>query len=74
MPGRLGRYPQEALLPLRPVQMRGRSAGAKRAVIALSHTILIIASHILNSGQHYFVKRLQRLGLKVTLEPAAVVA
>lgn len=43
-------------------------------MIALSHTILIIASHILNSGQHYFVKRLQRLGLKVTLEPAAVVA
>ena len=67
--------------------------GAKRAVIAVAHTILIIAFHILKSGQgyhelggnyleqlnqeqlqHYFVKRLQRLGLKVTLEPATAVA
>jgi transposase len=62
-------------------------------VIAVAHTILIIAFHILKSGQsynelggnyleqinkeqlqRYFVKRLERLGLKVTLEPAAAVA
>jgi transposase len=62
-------------------------------VIAVSHTILIIAFHILKSGQgyhelgenyleqinkdqlqRYFVKRLERLGLKVTLEPATAVA
>jgi transposase len=67
--------------------------GAKRAVIAVAHTILIIAFHILKSGQgyhelggnyleqinknqlqRYFVKRLQRLGLKVTLEPAIAAA
>ena len=67
--------------------------GAKRAVIAVAHTILIIAFHILKSGQgyhelggnyleqinkdrlqHYFVKRLEKLGLKVTLEPATAVA
>lgn len=67
--------------------------GAKRAVIAVAHTILIIAFHILKCGQgyhelggnyleqinkdqlqRYFVKRLQRLGLKVTLESATAVA
>ena len=62
--------------------------GVKRAVIAVAHSILIIAYHMLKSGQgyhelggnyleqinkdqlqRYFVKRLQRLGLKVTVEP-----
>jgi hypothetical protein len=61
---------------------------------ASASTVLIIAFHILKSGQgyhelggnylekqinedqlqRYFVNRLQRLGLKVTLEPATAVA
>jgi transposase len=65
--------------------------GAKRAVVALAHSILIIAYHILEEdgtvytdlGPNYFderskeattrrtVKRLERLGYKVTLQPAA---
>jgi len=65
--------------------------GAKRAVVAVGHSILIIAYHILKEdgtvyqdlGPNYFderskeettrrtVKRLERLGYKVTLEPAA---
>lgn len=61
--------------------------GVKRAVIAVAHSILIIAYHMLKSGrsyeelggdyleqinkdqlQRYYVKRLERLGLKVTVE------
>lgn len=61
--------------------------GVKRAVIAVAHSMLIIAYHMLKTGtsyhelggnyleqinkdqlQRYFVKRLQRLGLKVTIE------
>jgi hypothetical protein len=65
--------------------------GAKRAVMAVAHSILVIAYHILKEegtvytdlGANYFderskeattrrtVKRLERLGYKVTLEPAA---
>jgi transposase len=65
--------------------------GAKRAVVAVAHSILVIAYHILKEegtvytdlGANYFderskeattrrtVKRLERLGYKVTLEPAA---
>jgi transposase len=65
--------------------------GAKRAVVAVAHSILVIAYHILKEdgtvyqdlGPNYFderskeettrrtVKRLERLGYKVTLEPAA---
>lgn len=63
--------------------------GKKRAAVAVAHSILIIAYHMLNRGteyvdlgpdyfdkrnqqqlQHSLVKRLERLGLKVTLEPA----
>jgi hypothetical protein len=59
----------------------------KRAVVAVAHSILIIAYQMLKTGcsyhelggnyleqinkdqvQRYFVKRLQRLGLKVTVE------
>jgi transposase len=62
--------------------------GVKRAVMAVAHTMLIIAYHMLKTGQsyhelggnyleqinkdqlqRYFLKRLQRLGLKVTVEP-----
>jgi len=62
--------------------------GVKRAVMAVAHTMLVIAFHMLKTGltyhelggtyleqinkdrlQRYFVKRLQRLGLKVTVEP-----
>jgi len=61
--------------------------GVKRAVVAVAHSLLIIAYHMLKTGssyhelggnyleqvhkdqlQRYFVKRLQRLGLKVTVE------
>jgi transposase len=64
--------------------------GMKRAVMAVAHTMLIIAYTMLRTGrsyhelggnyldqinrdqlQRYFVKRLQRLGLTVTVEPAA---
>ena len=67
--------------------------GVKRAVMAVAHTMLIIAYHMLKTGQgyhelggnyleqinkhqlqRYFVKRLQRLGLKVTLEPTTAAA
>jgi len=64
--------------------------GIKRAVMAVAHTMLIIAYTMLKTGrsyhelggnyleqinkdqlQRYFVKRLQKLGLTVTVEPAA---
>jgi transposase len=63
--------------------------GAKRATIAVAHTILIIAYQMLKNGcpyqelggdyfdrlrgdglKRYYVKRLQQLGLTVTVEPA----
>ena len=62
--------------------------GVKRAVMAVAHTMLIIAYTMLKTGrsyhelggnyleqinkvqlQRYFVRRLQRLGLKVAVEP-----
>ncbi len=64
--------------------------GKKRAAVAVAHSILVIAYHVLRDGtpyrelgRNYFderdrtavtqhaVKRLERLGFKVTLEPAA---
>jgi transposase len=67
--------------------------GVKRAVMAVAHTLLIIAYTMLKTGkeyhelggnyleqinknqlQRYFVKRLQRLGFKVTVEPVTVAA
>jgi transposase len=64
--------------------------GMKRAVMAVAHTMLIIAYSMLKTGrsyhelggnyleqinkdqlQRYFVKRLQKLGLTVTVAPAA---
>jgi transposase len=67
--------------------------GVKRAVMAVAHTLLIIAYTMLKNGrsyqdlggtyleqinktqlQRYFVKRLQRLGLKITIEPAITAA
>lgn len=63
--------------------------GVKRAVMAVAHTILIIAYNMLKNGctyrelggtyleqinkaqlQRYFIRRLQRLGLVVNVEPA----
>jgi len=63
--------------------------GVRRAVMAVAHTMLVIAYHMLKTGetyhelgatyleqihkdqlQRYFVKRLQRLGLNVTVTPA----
>lgn len=65
--------------------------GKKRAAIAVAHSILVIAYHMLGDGTEYrdlggdyfdkrnkemlqrgLVKRLEGLGLKVTLEPTAV--
>jgi transposase len=67
--------------------------GVKRAVMAVAHTMLVIAYTMLKNSrsyqdlggnyleqihkdhlQRYFVKRLQRLGLKVTIEPATAAA
>jgi hypothetical protein len=67
--------------------------GKKRALVALGHTILVIAYHILRRGTAYeelgaeyldrleperqtrqLVRRLERLGHKVTLEPREDVA
>jgi transposase len=64
--------------------------GKKRAAVAVAHSILIIAYHIIRDGTHYIergatyfdernkhtvqrqlVRRLERLGLKVTVEPLA---
>jgi transposase len=64
--------------------------GAKRAAVAVSHTILVIIYHVLNRRTAYqdlgadyldrlaperlvnrLVKRLERLGLRVTVEPQA---
>ncbi|MGQ9513393.1 IS110 family transposase [Thermodesulfitimonas sp.] len=64
--------------------------GAKRAIVAVGHTILVIVYHILKHGTPYVdlganyfdeqdktaivrrsVKRLEKLGYKVTVEPAA---
>ena len=64
--------------------------GKKRAALAVAHSILVIAYHMLKRGttysdlgadyfdkqntqqvQHALVRRLERLGLKVTVEPAA---
>src|SRR5262249_45843430 len=63
--------------------------GKQRAAVAVAHSILVIAYHMLQHGTPYvelggdyfdkrnqqqlqrsLVKRLERLGLKVTLEPA----
>lgn len=65
--------------------------GKKRAAVAVAHSILIIAYHLIRRGtsyvdlgaayfdqrkaqavQQHLVKRLERLGLKVTIEPLAV--
>lgn len=67
--------------------------GAKRAVMDVAHTMLIIGYHMLKTGrgyhelggnyleqinkdqlQRYFVKRLQRLGLNVTVQPVTEAA
>lgn len=67
--------------------------GKKRAAVAVAHSILVIAYHMLRNGTEYrelggdyfdrrnqaqlqrnLVKRLEGLGLQVTLEPVAVVA
>jgi transposase len=67
--------------------------GAKRAVMAVAHTMLVIGYHMLKTHQgyhelggdylerinkhqlqRYYVKRLQRLGLVVTVEPAVAPA
>jgi transposase len=64
--------------------------GKKRAAVAVAHSILVIAYHIIREGTHYFergatyfdqrnqqviqrqlVRRLEGLGLKVTVEPLA---
>jgi transposase len=75
-----------------PIQFRKLAArrGMKRAIIAVAHSMLIIAYTMLKTGrpyqelggayleqinkdqlQRYYVKRLQRLGLNVTVQPAA---
>jgi transposase len=67
--------------------------GAKRAVMAVAHALLVIAFHMLKRGENYrelgadhfdridvnrirrsLVRRLERLGHKVTLEPLAQTA
>jgi transposase len=75
-----------------PTQFRKLAArrGVKRAIIAVAHSMLIIAYTMLKTNrpyqelggtyleqinkdqlQRYYVKRLQRLGLTVTVQPAA---
>jgi len=67
--------------------------GLKRAIMAVAHSMLIIAYHMLKNGQNfhelggnyldqinrdqiqrYLIKRLQRLGLSVSVEPLPQVA
>lgn len=64
--------------------------GKKRAAMAVAHSILVIAYHMIRNGTHYLergaayfdqrnqqaiqhqlVRRLEQLGLKVTVEPSA---
>jgi transposase len=64
--------------------------GTKRAAVAVAHSILIIAYHLIRDGTRYIergpaffdqrnpqaiqrqlIRRLERLGLKVTVEPLA---
>jgi len=67
--------------------------GKKRAIVAVSHSLLIAVYHVLHEGvayrdltaahldrlapnqlTRYLVKRLERLGRKVTLEPSGLAA
>ena len=67
--------------------------GKKRAAVAVAHSILIIAYHIIKNGTEYvdlgvnyfderkqetvqkqLIRRLEKLGLKVTVEPLDTVA
>ena len=81
--------------PYLAAQYRRLSArrGKKRAAVAVAHSILVIAYHLIfrqqpyrDLGADYFdqqrpesvkkrlVKRLEKLGYQVTLEPVAVVS
>lgn len=70
-----------------------RRRGKKKAAVAVAHTILVIAYHILKDKfsyyelgtdhfdrlnatliKHHFIKRLEGLGFKVTLEPVQAAA
>jgi transposase len=61
---RLGRGPQPRQLPVRPVLRLARRIGKKQAAIAVGHSILVIAWHLLTSdcddadlGGDFFVRR-----------------
>src|SRR5262249_24620111 len=90
MPGFMGRYPKERLYLSAQFRRIAARRGMKRAVMAVAHSMLVIAYTMLKSDQtykelggayleqinkdqlqRYYVKRLQRLGLTVTVQPAA---
>ena len=92
IPSGLGRIHQEEQLSDRVLPARG-SRGAKRAIIALAHQLLVIAYYLLKRKEEYrelgpnhfdninadwvrhsLVKRLERLGHVVTLQPATPLA
>lgn len=93
IPSGLGRIHQEEQLSDRVLPARGSPRGAKRAITALAHQLLVIAYYLLKRKEEYrelgpnhfdninadrvrhsSVKRLERLGHVVTLEPATPLA
>jgi transposase len=83
---------KNSYLPTQFRRLKGRR-GAKRAAIAVAHTLLVIMYHVLKDARPYqdlgpdylsrlhanrltksLVKRLEKLGHKVTLEPAVQAA
>ena len=86
----MGSHPQEGRLSGQSVSTPRRHARKKRAIVAVAHTLLRVAYHVLRDGvdyrdlgadhhdrlapekmTRYLVKRLERLGHKVTIEAAA---
>ena len=88
--GRQRRGPRQGHLSRQPVRQAEGTAGHKKAIVAVAHSILVIAWHLLATGQPYsdlgadwflqrhsseayrnrLVRQLERMGHKVTLEPA----
>jgi transposase len=91
-PGGQRRRPQQRHLPGRPLRSGQSRRGHKKAIVAVAHSILVIAWHLLTRNQPYtdlgadyflerqhseayknrLVRQLERMGHKVTLEPAQV--
>ena len=93
LPERLVRLAIQKQLLHRLLSTYRSHRGKKRAIVAVSHSLLVVCYYLLQRKCHfqdlgvnyfdqvnhekltrYFVKRLTRLGHKVTLEPCSAVA